>query len=282
LVVEAFFAVDEVEDFFAAVDLEAVDLEAVDFDALDFDALDDEDCFAGAFFAVDVEPVDFDAPDFDALDDEDFFAGAFFAVDFDALDFEVEDFFAADEVDDVDFDVDDFFAGAFFVVEAVLVVVVVVVAPLDDALLRDEPGVAAAARPFTVLAGEVAAAAVSFGSFFAPEITFLRSAPGVNFGTAFFLVFTGSPVRGLRTVRAARTRFSNEPKPVMATFSPRATSRVMVSSTDSSACAAALRLPSNRAARVSISWDLFTGSSLSHEQREPDPVPDVPVHARHS
>ena len=31
---------------------------------------------------------------------------------------------------------------------------------------------------------------------------------------------------------------------MMATFSPFATSRVMVSSTDSSACAAALRLPS--------------------------------------
>ena len=61
-----------------------------------------------------------------------------------------------------------------------------------------------------------------------------------------------APVCGLRTQRASRTRFSNEPKPVMATFSPLATSRVMVSSTDSSACAAAFLLPSYRAARASI------------------------------
>jgi 3-isopropylmalate/(R)-2-methylmalate dehydratase small subunit len=46
-----------------------------------------------------------------------------------------------------------------------------------------------------------------------------------------------------RTVRASRTRFSKEPNPVIAPFSPRATSRVMVSMTASSACAAALRLP---------------------------------------
>jgi len=58
------------------------------------------------------------------------------------------------------------------------------------------------------------------------------------------LDFIRCPVAGLRTQRASRTRFSNEPKPVMATFSPFATSRVMVSSTDSSACAAAFLLPS--------------------------------------
>ena len=80
-----------------------------------------------------------------------------------------------------------------------------------------------------------AAASVSFGSFLAPETTALRSAPALNFGIAVFLALIRSPVRGLRTQRASRTRFSKEPKPVMATFSPFATSRVMVSSTDSSA-----------------------------------------------
>ena len=54
-------------------------------------------------------------------------------------------------------------------------------------------------------------------------------------------------------MRASRTRFSNEPKPVMATFSPLATSRVIVSRTDSSAWAAALRFPSKRAASASMS-----------------------------
>ena len=67
--------------------------------------------------------------------------------------------------------------------------------------------------------------------------------PAVNFGTAVFLALIRSPVCGLRTQRASRTRFSKEPKPVMATFSPLATSRVMVSSTDSSACAACLAVP---------------------------------------
>ena len=98
------------------------------------------------------------------------------------------------------------------------------------------------------LAGAAAGAAawrsISFGSFLAPETTFFRSAPAVNFGTAVFFALIRSPVCGLRTQRASRTRFSKEPKPVMATFSPLATSRVMVSSTDSSACAAAFLFPS--------------------------------------
>ena len=87
-------------------------------------------------------------------------------------------------------------------------------------------------------------AAVSLGSFFAPEMTSLSSLPAENFGTDFFFDFIRSPVCGLRTQRALRTAFSNEPKPVIATFSPLATSRVMVSSTDSSAWAACLRFPS--------------------------------------
>ena len=102
-------------------------------------------------------------------------------------------------------------------------------------------------------------ATVSLGSFLAPEMTFFRSWPGVNFGTAVFLAFIRSPVRGLRTQRASRTFFSNEPKPVMATFSPFATSRVMVSRTDSSAWAAAFLFPSKRAESASMSWVLFTG-----------------------
>jgi hypothetical protein len=36
------------------------------------------------------------------------------------------------------------------------------------------------------LAAGAAAASVSLGSFLAPDTTFFRSAPGVNFGTAFF------------------------------------------------------------------------------------------------
>ena len=95
--------------------------------------------------------------------------------------------------------------------------------------MRFTAGLAAAGAAFST------AARVSFGSFFAPDTTSLSCAPGLKFGTAFFLAFIRWPVEGLRTQRASRTFFSKEPNPVMATFSPLATSRVMVSSTESSA-----------------------------------------------
>ena len=207
---EDFFAVDELDDFFAGEDFFAVD--------------ELEDFLAGEdFFAVD-EPEDFLAgEDFFAVDElDDFLAGEdFFAVD------ELEDFLAGE----------DFFAVDFFAVEE-LEDFLAVLLPAPAAFL------AAAAPFFTASVAAAGAARVSLGSFLAPETTSLSCAPGLNAGTAFFFAFIRSPVEGLRTQRASRTRFSNEPKPVMATFSPLATSRVMVSSTDSSACAAAFRLPS--------------------------------------
>ncbi len=168
-------------------------------------------------------------------------ADAFFAVVVFAAVVLAGAFFAADVV-----------AGAFF---AVVLAGDSVAGAAFFAVVDRLPGVAflatedAAAAAFwagavAFLAAGAAAETVSLGSFLAPETTFFRSAPGVNFGTAFFLARILSPVCGLRTVRAARTRFSNEPKPVIATFSPFATSRVIVSRTDSSACAAALRFPS--------------------------------------
>jgi hypothetical protein len=199
---------------------------AVLFLAVDFFA--GEDFFAG---------VDFLAVDFFAGDD--FLAVDFLAVVFFAGDdfFAAEVFFADDEVDffAVDFDVD------FLAVEE-----------LELFFAGEEAELFFAVPPVAALAVLPAADRVSFGSFFAPDTTFFRSAPALNFGIAVFLALIRSPVRGLRTHRASRTRFSNDPKPVMATFSPRATSRVMVSSTESSACWACLRLPSNRAARLSI------------------------------
>ncbi len=141
-----------------------------------------------------------------------FLAGAFFAVDFLAV-----DFFAAV-----------FFAGADFLVAFVAVL-------FADVFLVVAFLAAFFAEAVAFFAGEVDAASVSFGSDLAPDTTLFRSAPAVNFGTAVFFALIRSPVCGLRTQRASRTRFSNEPKPVMATFSPLATSRVIVSRTDSSA-----------------------------------------------
>jgi hypothetical protein len=269
--------------FFAELDFDALDFFAVlDFDALDFfDALDLDalDFFAGDFFAE----LDFDALDFDALD---FFAGDFFAeLDFDAL-----DFFAELDLDALDFFAElDFFAGAFdvalFAVDFVVPEDRVAVFFAAPAALRADPvalcATAVAACPAEVLLAASAAlradsmdfwAAGSLGSFFAPETIALRSAPGVNFGTAFFLARMVSPVRGLRTVRALRTCLLKEPKPVMATFSPLATSRVITSSTDSRACWACLRLPSKRVASVSINSVLFTGIPFVNECRPSSPL----------
>jgi hypothetical protein len=274
---------------FLAVDFLAVDFVAGDFFAVDLLA---EDFFAGAFFAeLDLLALDLLALDLLALDllgldffvvlllVDDFEAGAFLAeLDFDALDL-LADFFAGDDFDaDDDFlAADDFEALAFEVVDLealedffAAVLAVFFAAP---AALRAPPlafcATAVAAWPAEDFCAASAAlraasmercAAGSLSSFLAPETIALRSAPGVNFGTDFFFARIVSPVRGLRTVRALRTCLLNEPKPVIATFSPRATSRVMTSSTDSSACWACLRLPSYRAASVSMSSDLFTGS----------------------
>ena len=215
-------------------DFLAVDFFAVDFLAGDFFAVE-EAFFAGAlFFAVEVvflavEEAFFAGDDFLAVEvvflavEEAFFAGAlFFAeeVDFFAVE---PDFFAV---------VDAFLAGAdFFADELVFFAV-------EDAFLAEPPAALRAAAVPRLTAppeAESAAANVSLGSFLAPDTTSLSCAPGLKLGTAFFLAFMRAPVEGLRTHLASRTFFSKEPNPVMATFSPLATSRVMVSSTDSSA-----------------------------------------------
>ncbi len=194
------------EDFFA-VDLVGVDFFAVDFFAVDFVGVD--------FFAVRADDVllAVDLPvDLLAVDLPVDLLAVDLPVDLLAVDFLVGEvavlFFAV-----VFFAAD--FAGEDFVVDAVF-------AEVDLVVLE----------------------VVAFGSFFAPDTTALRSAPGLNFGTAVFLARVRSPVRGLRTMRDGRTIFSKAPKPVMATFSPLDTSRVIVPRTDSRACCAAFLFPS--------------------------------------
>jgi len=187
--------------------------------------------FAGeVFFAVAFVAVFFAGADF--------FAAAFVVLFLAALVLVGADFFAVDFVA-VFFADADFFAAAF----VVLFFAALVLAGADFFAAVDFEAVFFAVElpPDAALA---AVDRVSFGSFFAPETTAFRSAPALNFGTAVFLALMRSPVRGLRTQRASRTFFSNDPKPVIATFSPLATSRVIVSSTDSSAWAACFRLPS--------------------------------------
>jgi len=85
----------------------------------------------------------------------------------------------------------------------------------------------------------------------------LKAVPGRKAGTDVFFTFTVSPVLGLRAVRALRTRFSKEPKPVMATLSPLVTAFCTSLMTASSAAVADFRSPS-RAASASMSSALFT------------------------
>ena len=100
-------------------------------------------------------------------------------------------------------------------------------------------------------------AAAAFGSRRGSATTFLNAVPALNFGTVVFLIFTVSPVRGLRPVRAPRATFWKVPNPVMPTFPPLATSRMMTSRTASSASLAAFLLPSLDS-RAPMSSALFT------------------------
>src|SRR5450631_992761 len=110
-----------------------------------------------------------------------------------------------------------------------------------------------------VVAEARAPAAELLGSCLGSATTARNCVPALNFGTAVFLILTLAPVRGLRPIRAARATFSKVPKPVMPTFSPLATVRMMMSRTSWTAEAAAF-LPPRRLSRASISSPLFTSS----------------------
>ncbi len=228
-----FFAVDRFAVFFAG-DRFAVFF-AVERLAVDFLAVDR---FAGARLEVALLAV--------------FFAGDRLAV------FLAVDRFAV------------FFAGDRFAVFLAVDFFAVFLAAFLAAFLAVFLAVDAVALEVVFFAGLAAAATV--GSFLSPDTTALSSAPARNFGTDVFLACTRSPVRGLRTIRAGRLVFSKAPNPVMATFSPRATSRAMVSRTASSASDAARLLPSKWAASVSMNWDLFTGLPFVNVV---EPAPDL-------
>src|SRR5690606_30664136 len=73
---------------------------------------------------------------------------------------------------------------------------------------------------------------------------------------------TGSPVRGLRPVRAARSLATKLPKPDRATVSPVCRASVMVPSTASTARAASDFASPVRSATASINSFLFTAALL--------------------
>ncbi len=225
---------------------------------LDEDVFFAELRFAGDFFAVPDAVLVFLAGDevlADAVLAVVFFAAVFLAVPDAVLVFLAGDEVLADAVLAVVF-----FAAVFLAVPDAVLVFLAGDEVLADAVFAavffavvleavEVPPDALDAAAFDVdcfaVPEDVVAAVATFGIFLAPETTALRLAPGRNFGTAVFFARVRSPVRGLRTIRAGRTAFSNAPNPVMATFSPFATSRVMVLTTDSRACLADDLLPSN-------------------------------------
>jgi len=188
-----------------------------------------------------------------------FLAGAFFAVVFLAAAFLAAAFFA------VVFLAAAFLAAAFFAVVFLAAAFLAAAFFADDVPAAPRAAPAAARRPDAAarVADSAAEAAVAgttasesptrLRAFRAPLTTSLSSLPGRNFGMYFRRVFAAAPVLGLRAVPALRTLRSNAPKPVITTFSPLDTDRVITSTTESSACAATLRLPSNRSASSSMS-----------------------------
>ncbi len=153
-------------------------------------------------------------------------------------------------------------AAAFLAVVAVVFFAATAVVAFFAAVFLVAAGAAAAAVAARLVAARFTAAEVpdlpgvseplgafltdgpSFGSFLLPLTRSLKPWPGRNRGTEVFLTLTFSPVCGLRAKRAERSTFSKVPKPVTDTRSPATTARTMVSSTASTASAAALRPPS--------------------------------------
>ncbi|CAN5188815.1 hypothetical protein BH18ACT4_BH18ACT4_14840 [soil metagenome] len=127
-----------------------------------------------------------------------FLAGGFFAVDFFAVDFFAVDFFAVD-FEAGAFLADDFFAGADVAAAVVAAAAFFVGAAFFEAACLAADFLAAARRAFRLA---------------------LRVDDGENLIAVEAAIFTGSPVWGLRPVRAVRWEELNDPKPGQPTLSP--------------------------------------------------------------
>jgi hypothetical protein len=219
----AFLAVDLRAPAFFAVDFLAVDLRAPAFLAVDFFAAD---FLAVLFLAVDFFAVDFLAVLFLAVD--------FFAVDFLAVLFLAVDFLA------VDLRAADFFAVDFFAVD---------LRPLDAFLaagaaffaagLIGEQGLSVGVC-LVMAAAAAASAEADLGETATdqPLSAVLNALPGANRTPFDALMSTGSPVCGLRPVRAALDVGTKLPKPRMLTLSPDFVASITASTSALSAASA--------------------------------------------
>ena len=93
--------------------------------------------------------------------------------------------------------------------------------------------------------------------FLTPFTVAFSVAPGLNAGTLAALIFSSSPVLGLRPMRAARLRTSNVPKPTSVSESPFFRVPEMMSISAPTARSASALVDSVLAARASTSYFLF-------------------------
>src|SRR4051812_15130656 len=144
------------------------------------------------------------------------------------------------------------------------------------------PGGRAGNRESPARCGALEKAATGGAAYFlrAPLTAVLRPAPGENFGALLALIFTVSPVCGLRPVRALRLTTENLPKPVIAISSPFLRVFSTVEMSDSTALRASVLLRPLSLATASTSSVLFMRLLLDRRQTErrslEQPPYDVP------
>jgi len=99
---------------------------------------------------------------------------------------------------------------------------------------------------------------------FLPLLTAVLSvAPALNTGTFAALIFSSSPVLGLRPVRAARVRTSKDPNPVKDRESPFLRVSAIISVSAATACSTLALLEPVLIAMASMSSFLFMGKFSS-------------------
>ena len=119
-------------------------------------------------------------------------------------------------------------------------------------------------------------------SFLAPDTTPLNSAPGRNLGSLVALIFTASPVRGLRPMRALRALDSKTPKPLTATLLPLATAFLVSCRKASTMSVTSFLLWPRRFDTLSIRSALFTSCTPPEGVRKSTVWPTSETYVRSS
>lgn len=109
----------------------------------------------------------------------------------------------------------------------------------------------------------------------------LNTLPALNTGTCAAGIFNGSPVEGLRPVRALRFLASKEPKPINTTLSPAATAPMMTSTVALNIASASFFVTPVFSAIAAISSVLFIDAESLHYLVRPDILAGVAAFEHH-